>query len=428
MAAATYPLGGKEHRMWQVVGYGLVVAAVLWIAYTMADFNIGLFGKVAVYALAILGLNLTTGYGGQISLGHSAFFGIGGYTTAYLVVDREWPFLATIPMAAVMGLLVGFVTGIPAVRVRGLYLALITLGLAIAFPTFLRAQQLTSITGGASGKPVQITWTTPDWVPGSMTSKGWAFLTVTGVVALLFLLASNMLRSRVGRMLRALRDNEIGATVSGVSLIGGKTTAFALGALYASVAGALFVLLTPVVSPEQYSFLVAIQFITGLVLGGVSTVSGALIGALAIVWLPYYTASAANGTDTQGTFRNVLIAAAVLAAVVIAVTALRDRPQLMRRALIAGAAVLALVVITYLFPDRWQRIVIGPNVIFGTLLIVFMFVAPLGVVAWIRQQRAKIIRFVPTLPSALLQRSDAAPPAAAADLAAAGASTKGGTT
>jgi branched-chain amino acid transport system permease protein len=428
MAAKTFPLGGREHRIWQIVGYGVIAAAVLWIAYQMADFNIGLFGKVAVYALAILGLNLTTGYGGQISLGHSAFFGIGGYTTAYLVVDRGWPFLATIPMAAVMGLLVGFVTGIPAVRVKGLYLALITLGLAIAFPTFLRAAQLQSITGGASGKPVQITWNTPGWVPGTMTSKGWAFITVTAVVALLFLLGSNMLRSRVGRMLRAVRDNEIGATVSGVSLIGGKTTAFAIGALYASVAGALFVLLTPVVSPEQYSFLVAIQFITGLVLGGVSTVSGALIGGLAIVWLPYYTASAANGTDTQGTFQNVLIAALVLTAVVLLLTAWREREHLTRRAIVGGSMVAVLVVITFLFPDRWQKIVIGPNVIFGTLLIAFMFVAPLGVVAWIRQQRAKFVRFVPTLPPTLLQRSDVAPHATAADLASAGASTKGGTT
>jgi branched-chain amino acid transport system permease protein len=420
----TFPLRGKEHRIWQTVGYALVAFAVLWIGINMADFNISLFGKAVCFALAILGLNLTTGYGGQVSLGHSAFFGLGGYTTAYLVVGCGWSFLATIPAAALVGLLVGFVTGIPAVRVKGLYLALITLGLAIAFPTFLRMPQLQSITGGASGKPVPISWTPPSWFPFGVTARGWAFLTVASVTALMFLLASNMLRSRVGRMLRAVRDNEIGATVSGVNLTSGKTTAFAVGALYAAVAGALFVLLTPVVSPDQYSFLLAIQFITGLVLGGVSTVSGAVLGALAIVWLPYYTADAANGPNPETTFRNVLIAAAVIGAIVLAITALRNREKLMDRVKVVGPLVGVLAAATFLFPDRWQRILIGPNVIFGSLLIVFMFVAPLGIVAWIREQRVKLIRFVPALPPALLQRSTSATDTA--ELAGAGASTTSG--
>ena len=198
--------------------------------------------------MAILGLNLVVGFSGQISLGHSAFFGFGGYTAAVLIVDHDWPFLATLPVAALFGGALGFLLGLPALRIRGLYLALVTLALAIVFPSIAKIDQLADITGGANGKPVPVGWHRPSWFPLKVTQQGWQFLVLAAIAGLLFFLASNMVRSRAGRALVSLRDNEIGATVSGVYPAGWKTGAFAISAAYASMAGAMLTLAIPIVA------------------------------------------------------------------------------------------------------------------------------------------------------------------------------------
>jgi branched-chain amino acid transport system permease protein len=341
--------GSRDHRVWQVAGYALVALAVVLIAFTQPSYQLLNFSKVAAYAVAILGINIVTGYSGQISLGHSAFFGIGAYTTAYLVADKGWPFLATLPMAALLGLLVGFAVGLPALRIQGLYLALVTLAIAAVFPVIVKMDALADVTGGSNGKPVTIDWQKPHWFSLDVSNEAWEFLVVAAIAALLFLCASNMIRSRVGRAIMALRDNPIGAVTSGISLPLWKTGAFAVSAAYGALAGSLFVMVIPIVSPDAVGFALAFQLITGLVLGGLATISGSVVGGLTMVFLPYYSAQWSGGKS-------------------------------------------------FLFFDPVDSGLLA-NVLYGALLIGAMFVMPGGIVSFVRGVRSRIVRFTPRPPT-----------------------------
>ena len=220
--------GSRAHRVWQCAGYGALAIAVLVVATTQPDYRMLQFSTVAAWAVALLGMNLIIGYGGQMALGHSAFFGFGAYLTAILFTDFGWPFLATLPASALAGAAIGFVLGLPALRIRGLYLALVTLALTLAFPSIVKMDQLSDLTGGANGKLAFIPWSPPAWLPIDVTSAGWAFLTLCALAALLFWLVSNALRSRAGRAVTALRDSETGAAVSGVHPATWKTATFAV--------------------------------------------------------------------------------------------------------------------------------------------------------------------------------------------------------
>ena len=243
--------GSVPHRLYQVVGYAILLALILWIATSFENFEILNYARVAADAVAILGLMIIIGYSGQVSIGQSFFFGIGAYITAWLGVDKGWPFLLTLPVSAALGLLVGFVIGIPALRIRGLYLALVTLALAAVFPVMAKLPVLEDITGGANGKPADILmWQKPDWVPLDTSDQGWQFLVLCAIATVMFIIASNMMKSRPGRSLVALRDSEVGAAVSGVWPAGWKTGAFALSAAYGAVGGSMLVFITRIAAPE----------------------------------------------------------------------------------------------------------------------------------------------------------------------------------
>lgn len=286
MNTRTIQHGSIEHRVWQVLLYGGVAAVALVIALTQPDYRMAQFSAVAAWSVALLGMNLIIGYGGQMALGHSAFFGFGAYLTAILYADYGVSFVGTLPISAVAGAAIGFLLGLPALRISGLYLALVTLALALAFPAIAKMDQLSTLTGGANGKLAYIQWLPPTWLPFTVTSAGWVFLTLSAIAAVLFLLASNAMRSRVGRAVVALRDNQIGAAVSGVHPATWKTSTFAVSAAYASLAGSLMMLAVPIVTPDSGGFLVAVTLITGMVIGGAGTISGAVIGGVAVVWLP----------------------------------------------------------------------------------------------------------------------------------------------
>jgi branched-chain amino acid transport system permease protein len=347
MRARVVSRGGVEHRLWQLSGYAVLLAVALVIATTQSDYRVIQFGSVAAWAVAVVGMNLIIGYGGQMALGHSAFVGFGSYLTAILVSDYGWPFLATLPVSAVTGGLIGLILGLPALRISGLYLALVTLALALAFPAIVTLPSLSGLTGGSNGKVALIAWPKPDWFPLPVSDAGWTFLTLAAIAAVLFLLASNALRSRAGRAVVALRDNEIGAAVSGVHPATWKVVAFAVSSAYASLAGSLMMLAVPIVGPESGGFLVAVTLITGMVLGGKATIAGAAIGALAVVWLPELSKSWAGHLP--------LVPA-------------------------NDAAVLA-------------------TAIYGAVLIVVVFVMPDGVAGFARTLRSRVIVFVPRLPS-----------------------------
>ena len=221
-------------------------------------------GDGVTLAVAILGLNIVTGYSGQISIGHSFFFGIGAYTTMILVADHGWPFLATLPVAGALGFIVGFVIGLPALRIRGLYLSLVTLGLALAFPAIAKSDNFfgidfASLTGGSNGKvdhrrrghhderlPLGPAIVGAGQLVGRTTgSSPRSFV----VAIVMFLLTSNLVRSRVGRGLIAMRDNETGAAVSGVYPAQYKVLAFATSALVTSIGGGCFALAATTIGP-----------------------------------------------------------------------------------------------------------------------------------------------------------------------------------
>jgi branched-chain amino acid transport system permease protein len=240
------------------------------------------------------------------------------------------------------------VLGLPALRISGLYLALVTLALALAFPSIVKMDQLSALTGGTNGKLAFIPWQTPGWFPVGVTDAGWALISLAVIAALLFWLASNALRSRAGRAVVALRDNETGAAVSGVHPATWKTGTFAVSSAYAALGGSMMMLAVPIVGPESGGFLVAITLVSGMVLGGAGTVSGAVVGALAIVWLPELSKSWAGSLP------------------------LLDEGD---GAILSGG-------------------------IYGLLLIVVVFVMPGGVVSFVRKVRSRFVRFVPALPPA----------------------------
>lgn len=285
MSKRSIQRGSSTHRMIQGVVAALVTAFVIAVPFLFSDFRTFQFTIAVVYAIAVLGLNLLTGYSGQISLGHSAFFGLGAYTAAILITEYDWFYLWTIPVAAALCFVVGFLIGIPALRLHGLYLALLTLGLAVAFPPVVR--RFEDLTGGAQGISLPSKkFAAPDWT--GLTNDQYRYFLVVVVAAVLFLLGRNIVHSRVGRTLTAIRDNEIPAQTMGIHLARYKTLAFAISAMYAGIAGVLYVYLIRFVSPGSFLITLSISFLAAMVVGGLATVSGAIFGGLFIQFMPFY--------------------------------------------------------------------------------------------------------------------------------------------
>jgi branched-chain amino acid transport system permease protein len=295
--------GSPPHRALQALGALALIAFFFYVVNVSENFSAARWATGVTLAVAIQGLNIVTGYSGQISVGHSFFFGIGAYTTMILVADYGWSFWATLPIAGAIGFIVGFVIGLPALRIRGLYLSLVTLGLALAFPAIAKSDNFfgidfANLTGGSNGKVMsggEVTaeqgfrWTPPSWAPDSWSTNDWVFTTVFIVGVILFWLTSNLIRSRVGRGLIAMRDNETGAAVSGVYPAQYKVLAFATSALVTGIGGGCFALTAGTIGPDSFGLQRSIEFIAGLVIGGVATIMGPAIGGMLVDWLPYWS-------------------------------------------------------------------------------------------------------------------------------------------
>jgi len=267
---------------WFRIVAGIVLAAVALALPYFNDPDINtVFAQVMYLAIAAMGLNLLTGFNGQISIGHGAFFGIGAFTSAILVVDHGWPIEATIPVAALISAGVGVVVGFPALRVKGLYLALITLGLAVLFPRVVE-----KFVEGPGGVPLlQPTRLQVSSTISSMADDIYRYYVVLLVMALLYFLAWNLLRSRAGRAMIAVRDQEVAASTVGVNVAGVKISTFALSAAYAGVAGSLSVLVdraANAANPLLY-FQRSIEFLIAVVIGGTATIAGPLLGSMLLV-------------------------------------------------------------------------------------------------------------------------------------------------
>ena len=268
-------------RLLAPIGLALALA-VPWLAPNFVLFQLTL---VLVYAVAILGLNLLTGFNGQVSLGHSAFFALGAYTAAILIDQAQWPYWATLPVAALVCFVFGFLFGLPALRLQGSYLALATFALAVTMPQLLKFSRFESFTGGVQGislnKPAP-----PAWLASSMNADQWLYAFVLGIALLAAAGAWQLMRSRSGRALMAIRDHAIAATAMGIDVSAYKTLAFGLSALYTGVAGALGAIVVQYVAPDSYTVLFSIALLVGLVVGGVGSIPAALIGGVFILYVP----------------------------------------------------------------------------------------------------------------------------------------------
>jgi branched-chain amino acid transport system permease protein len=265
-----------------------IAIAVSLVAAGAAPFLISGFHtfqltQILVYAIALLGLNLLTGYSGQISLGHGAFFAIGAYVTA-IMLDHAWmPYWATVPLAGLVCFALGFAFGLPALRLEGPYLALATFALAIATPQILKHDKLESWTGGVQG--IVLDKPEPPFA-GLLDGDQWLYFVTLAAVIALYVAAWNLVRGRTGRALVAIRDHPLAAATMGIDTAMYKTTTFGLSAMFTGVAGALGALLTGFVSPDSFTILVSINFLVGMVVGGVASIAGNFFGAAFIVILP----------------------------------------------------------------------------------------------------------------------------------------------
>jgi branched-chain amino acid transport system permease protein len=287
------------------VRVGVVCAVALLamaVPFLFGPYRVGQFTLVLVYAVAVLGLNLLVGYNGQISLGHGAFFALGAYTTALLIEKASVPYLLSVPAAGLVCFVAGYLFGVPALRLRGLYLALVTLGLAIAFPQLLK--RFDGLTEGSQGLTV-IQPEAPGWL--GLADDQFLYLLILAFTAVMFLAAWSLTRGQLGRTIKAVRDAEIPASTLGVDLGATKTRVFAVSACYAGVAGALYVFAIGFVAPEAFTLTVSFAFLAAVVVGGLATISGALFGALFIEFVPVY-ASDVNDALTGVIYGGVLIA------------------------------------------------------------------------------------------------------------------------
>jgi branched-chain amino acid transport system permease protein len=257
------------------------IAIACALPFVLSDFRLFQFTQVYIYAIALLGLNMLTGYNGQISLGHGAFYAIGAYTAAILLdqggVDYGW----TIPAAAIVCFVAGFLFGLPALRLEGLYLALATFSLALAAPQILKYFE--HWTGGSMGlvlsKPKP-----PFDLP--LNEDQWLYCLTLAILLALFWLADNLLAGRIGRAIVSIRDNHMAAKAMGVNTALYKSLTFGVSSAYTGVAGALSALAIAYVSPDSFNIFLSITLLIGVVIGGLSSISGAIYGALFIQFVP----------------------------------------------------------------------------------------------------------------------------------------------
>ncbi|GAB2829883.1 branched-chain amino acid ABC transporter permease [Actinocorallia aurea] len=300
--------GSTAHRAAVAAGPVLALAA-LYLGSGLEPFRVGQLTSVLIFAIAISGLNLVTGYTGLLSIGHSAFFGLGAYTTGVMIVSYRVEPLLTLPVAAVLCFALGFVVGLPALRIRGLYLALVTLAVGVAFPELVK--RFADLTGGAAGLVIRSRQLAPpEWTGlGAGQRYLWLYWVCAVVLIVVILLIRNLTRSRLGKAMVAVRDNELSAAASGVHIASVKTLAFGLSGAVTGLAGGLFAMYVGALSPDgSFTLLKSIELITGLFLGGAATLYGPVAGALAVVFLPYYTADLVSGHVSGILFGAVLIA------------------------------------------------------------------------------------------------------------------------
>jgi branched-chain amino acid transport system permease protein len=253
----------------------LAAAVIAVLPLFLSDTHQYRFAFVATFFIAALGLQILTGYGGQISLGHGGFMLVGAYVTTILSVDHGWNDLATIPLAGLIAGIVGFLFGFPALRLRGVYLALATFAIPIALIAL--AKKYSNFTGGSGGKALTRVLTGHE-----------AYVTTWPVAGVMFVVAWLLLYGKLGRALRTVRESEIAAVSYGINLALTKTLAFGISAFFAGVAGSLYAIIIGFINPDTFQIGLSLLLLIGVVVGGLGSLVGVIAGALFIEYVPLY--------------------------------------------------------------------------------------------------------------------------------------------
>jgi len=274
-------VAGLDRRKLIAVAIALALACAL--PFMLGNYRVFQLTLVLAYAIALLGLNMLTGYNGQISLGHGAFYAIGAYTAAILMDKLGLPYWATIPISGAVCFIVGFLFGLPALRLEGLYLALATFALGVAMPQILKHEALAHWTGGSQGVVI-VKPEAPEWT--GLSQDQWLYFFTLAWVVVFFVVAWNLLRGRIGRAMVAIRDQPIAAQAMGVNTSLVKSLTFGVSALYTGAAGALGAIAVQFVAPDSFNIFLSITLLVGVVIGGLASISGAFFGALFIQFIP----------------------------------------------------------------------------------------------------------------------------------------------
>jgi len=364
--------GSAAHRAYVTTGWLLLVVAALYVplavdvGFTPGSIDrpsrIAQLNDTIAFAVAILGLNIVIGDSGQLSLGQSAFIGLGAYTTVILVADHGWSYLATLPVSAGVCFAAGLALGIPATRVRGMYLGILTFAVAHVFPSLVL--RFGWLTGGVNGKGpgrTEAELVAPTWVPfaddGRIADPLWVYCLVLPIAVVLFALAANFRRSRPGRALLAVRDDEASAVATGIDVPLYKAMAFGAGAAYGGIAGSMLMMNRPFATDDMFGTRMALFLLVALVAGGAGTIAGAVPGAFVYLFVPYFVG--------EWTFDQ------------------RGMPPVLREA--------AAPLFDVLDPAG----VAAASAVFGVALLVLMFVSPGGLVGGARRLRDRVVRIEP---------------------------------
>jgi branched-chain amino acid transport system permease protein len=286
------------------LGFGTsLVVLLLMIAVPLFVKNFVVFQltQLLIYGIAVLALNILTGGSGQFSLGQSAFYAVGAYTSAILMEHAGFNYALTLPIAGVICFAFGFLFGQPALRLSGVYLALATFALATAMPQLLKLGFFEPWTGGVQGLVV----TKPDapdvvlgalaWFHLKMSQDMWLYYFTLAVTIAIYIFSVNLLKSRSGRAFMAIRDNEIAASAMGIDVAMYKTLAFGVSAGITGVAGALGAIAVQFVAPDSYTITLAISLFLGMVVGGVGWLPGSIVGSAFIIFVPNIAESVSKG-------------------------------------------------------------------------------------------------------------------------------------
>jgi branched-chain amino acid transport system permease protein len=357
MSALPVRLAQGSPAHWALRAVGVLAVTYIFLSPMFRDLTPSDYGQlvdICVLALAVLSLNLLVGFTGQISIGHSAFFGLGAYTLAILMTDHGWTPGWTYPIAAVICFTVGVLVGIPALRLRGIYLTLVTLALAQLFPALIR--KFDGFTGGSLGIG-GLSYDAPPWTgieSGRQGRSEWLYWLALFTLALGYLLVRNLVKSRVGRSMIAVRDNTTAAAVMGVNVAVTKTLVFGLSAALAGIAGCTFALRQTQTTPENLYFTIigSVIFLIAMVMGGPASLTGPIVGAFVFYRAEEYTRELPDKTYLPGFLDSFL----------------EGRPNL-------------------------------ATLVFAALLIILMLVAPFGIVGLAKRIVHRFIRVLPRSPA-----------------------------